>query len=142
VELTRAHVAVAVLRANLEGLRPDDAVRRLEAALAALVGDHALALARRASEGAVAGGTGACGLAPVLDALRQGRVEHLLIDPTGSYRGVVGEDELLAPAGEGGGIDLADLIVSRALATGAAVLPLTGDAAQVPTDGIGALLRW
>jgi hypothetical protein len=32
--------------------------------------------------------------------------------------------------------------VSRALATGAAVLPLTGDAAQVPTDGIGALLRW
>jgi hypothetical protein len=141
--LVGRRVATTTVHANLEGLRPDDAVRRLEAALDALVADEAQALVRRASEEAAAGAHGAHGLGPVLEALAEGRVEHLLLDPRRSHAGTVDAEERLAPAGKGEeAVDLTDLIVARALATGATVTPLPEDAARMLSGGIGALLRW
>jgi hypothetical protein len=143
--LAARRLPTATVHANLEGLRPDDAVRRLEAALDALVADHALALVRRASEEAAAGGLGACGLAPVLAALAEGRVERLLVDPGRPYTGTVGEEERLRPREEGEEpVELTDLIVSHALSTGAAVTPVLAGAAETLAGcgGIGALLRW
>jgi hypothetical protein len=74
-----------------------------------------------------------------------GRVAHLLIDPERVFPGTIAAGETLrAAAGPEDGVDLADLVVRRALTTDAAVTPLYGEAAVVleGRDGIGALLRW
>jgi hypothetical protein len=143
--LRRAGLGTTVLGATLEGVREEEAVARLRAALAGLVARQALEQAREAEAEATAGGRGACGLAHVLATLAEGRVARLLIDPSRSFPGAVGPDEWMSAAVEaGGGVDLTDWIVARALATDAAITPVHGEAAAVlkGRDGIGALLRW
>ncbi|HXG76735.1 MAG TPA: VLRF1 family aeRF1-type release factor [Gaiellaceae bacterium] len=143
--LREAGVATVVLDATLAGVPEEDARRRLRTALEGLVASRALELAREAKAEAAADGRGACGLADVLAALGEGRVARLLIDPARVFPGTVGPGEVLraaVPPEEG--VDLTDRIVARALATDAAVTPLSGEAAAVLQDreGIGALLRW
>jgi len=138
--VTVIRVPPTAIRANLEGLRTEDALGRLDAALEALVTEeHA-----RLAENVVSASSGVCGLVPVLAALNEARVARLFIDANRSFAGVV-EAEILATAGrDEDALDLTDLIVARALTTDAVVTPLNGDAARtlVACEGIAALLRW
>jgi Bacterial archaeo-eukaryotic release factor family 5 len=139
--LRECELTTTTLRANLEGLRTEDALGRLDAALEALVTEEQARLA----ENVVSASAGVCGLVPVLAALNEARVARLLIDANRAFAGVV-EAEILAAAGpdEEDAPDLTDLIVARALATDAAVTPLYGEAARTlaACEGIAALLRW
>jgi hypothetical protein len=138
-------LTTAAIEGNLEGLRTEDALERLRTALATEVRREGLERAQRAAEEAAAGGKGACGLVAVLAALADGRVAELLIDTTRTFVGVVGPGEMLAaPEGAEGTVELTDLIVSRALSTGAEVVPLNGDGVPpaVRSGGIAARLRW
>ena len=141
-ELLRAEgVATTTIGANLEGLRTEDAVARLENALETFVARQRARLA----EGVISAPNAVCGLVPVLAVLAEARVNRLLIDPSRTFPGVVGPGESLAAAGPGDDTaDLTDLIVARALATDAAVTPLSGDAARAlaASEGIAAALRW
>lgn len=141
-EVLRAEgVATTTIVANLEGLRTEDAVGRLESALQTLVARQQARLA----EDVVSAANGVCGLVPVLAVLAQARVDRLLIDTRRTFPGVVGPGESLSAAGPGEDpADLTDLIVGRALATDAAVTPLSGDAAGAlaASEGIAAVLRW
>jgi len=69
----------------------------------------------------------------------------LLIDTSRTYTGLVEPGGILRPNDRAdGAVDLTDLIVSRALSTGASVIPMLGDAAEhlAPRGGIAAHLRW
>lgn len=138
--LRECDLTTTTIRANLEGLRTEDALGRLDAALETLVAEEQARLA----ENVVSASSGVCGLVPVLAALNEARVARLLIDANRTFPGVV-EAEILAAAGhDEDAPDLTDLIVARALATDAAVTPLYGDAARTLSacEGIAALLRW
>ncbi len=138
-------VATTVLGVNLEGLREEEASARLEQARAELVAEQALELAGRVEAEAAAGQTGALGLDPVLAALNESRVETLVIVPQAVFPGRVGPGELFEAAdGTDGAVDVSDAIVAKALATGASVTPVAGEAAAALErgGGIGALLRW
>jgi hypothetical protein len=139
--LGRRDVPTATLEANLEGVRAEEAHRRLEAAAGALVAQRQVRLA----EEVVAAETGVCGLVRILGALAEGRVDELLIVADRTSPGVIGPGERLAASGPAEETsDLTDLIVARALATGAAVTPLSGEAGDRlrAYDGIAARLRW
>lgn len=138
-------LSTITIAANLEGLRTKEALGRLEAALETLSTETSLERVRVIQEEAAADANGACGLARVLAALNEARVASLLIDPSRTYAGLVEPDEILGTAaGAEGAVDLTDLIVSRALSTGAGVFPVHGDAAEQlgSCDGIAAHLRW
>lgn len=134
-------VATTTTDANLEGLRTEEAVERLENARESLVARQRAQLA----EDVVSAANAVCGLVPVLAALPEARVDRLLIDPSRSFPGVVGAGESLSAAEPGDDtVDLTDLVVARALATAAVVTPLSGDAAKAMAmpEGIAAALRW
>jgi hypothetical protein len=81
-----------------------------------------------------------------LEALAQGRVEHLLFDAERDYTGH-GIEEGLAYQGPPLGVDglpVAELMIERALETDARVTPLEGEpaAALDEHDGVVALLRY
>jgi hypothetical protein len=81
-----------------------------------------------------------------VEALSQGRVEHLLFDAERDYRGQ-GIEEGLAYAGPplgANGLPVAELMVERAIETAAAVTPLEGEAAAAldEQNGVAALLRY
>ena len=134
-------VVTTTTAANLEGVRRELAVEHLVHQLGQLDSlEHARVVADVLSSGA-----SVRGLVSVLAALAEGRVDHLLIDADAALPGVALPGEQLTAAREGeSGIDLTDLLVSRALATGASVTPLRGEAAELlaPGDGIAAHLRW
>lgn len=139
--LRRVGVVTTTTAANLEGLRHELAVERLEHELELL---DARERARITAD-VLSAGAGVRGLVSVLAALAEARVDRLLIDADRGFPGVVRPGELLAAAREGENeVDLTDLLVARALATGAKVTPLRGEAADVlgPCDGIAARLRW
>lgn len=134
-------VATTTIEANLEGARTDTARARFEEAIDALVERQRARLV----EDVVAAQDAACGLARVLGALAEGRVDELVIDADRAILGALGSGERLVAAELGQETtDLTDLIVARALQTGAAVKPVSGRAAEAlaPFDGIAALLRW
>jgi hypothetical protein len=135
-------IATIATRGNLVGIHEAEVRRRLQAALAKLATEQALALVRETISEDFTGGRGVLGLKDTLAALGSGRVDRLLIDPERTFPGTVGADENLAA--DETGEDLGDWIVASALATDASVLPVTGAAAQAlaPGGGIGALLRW
>ena len=138
--LRHGGLTTGTIDANLEGLRTDEALGRLEEALRTLATRTSLDRVRGVEEA-----NGACGLARVLAALNEGRVASLLIDPTRTYVGLAEPGGILrAVDAADGAVDLTDLIVSRALSTGAPVIPLLGDAAEHlgSCGGIAALLRW
>jgi Bacterial archaeo-eukaryotic release factor family 5 len=81
-----------------------------------------------------------------LEALGEGRVAHLLFDAERDYRGQ-GIEQGLAYTGPplgADGLPVAELMVERALQTGAAVTPLEGEAAAALSEqaGVAALLRY
>jgi Bacterial archaeo-eukaryotic release factor family 5 len=89
---------------------------------------------------------GSLGPQETLEALSQGRVEHLLFDAERDYSGH-GIEERLAYAGPAlgeDGLPVAELMIEQALETGARVTPLVGDAAAAlgEHDGVAALLRY
>ena len=103
--------------------------------------ERELALVSRVVDEARGGTRGALGAQETSQALAEGRVEHLLIDPEREYSGdPIGslnsddDDELPVP----------DRLVAAALATRARVTPVEGEAAErlAPSDGVGALLRY
>jgi hypothetical protein len=139
-------LATTTIDANLEGVRPEDAYRRLEAALDAMIDAHRLERARLAVEEAAAGAHGACGLDAILGALAEGRVAELLIDSSGTFVGLVDPGEVLRAGDEDSSATVAitDLMVVRALSTDAKVIALAGFVAELLADcgGIAAILRW
>lgn len=138
--LRGCELTTTTIRANLEGLRTEDALGRLDAALETLVAEEQARLA----ENVVSASSGVCGLVPVLAALNEARVARLLIDASRTFAGVVEAQILVAAGDDEDAPDLTDLIVARALATDAVVTPLCGDAARTLSacEGIAALLRW
>jgi hypothetical protein len=107
------------------------------------------ALAKRARDAALGFGSGALGLADVLHALNDARVEHLLYDPSVCYTGALDSDyRLHAVADAHNAITqeprLTERMVERCLRTAARVTPLEAGAAGSLADaeGIAALLRW
>lgn len=89
---------------------------------------------------------GSLGVQETLEALVQGRVEHLLFDAERDYAAVpLGEG--LAYGAEDGGDDelpLADRMIELALTTDAKITPLEAEAAEqlAEHDGVAALLRY
>jgi hypothetical protein len=143
--LRHGGLTTITIAANLEGLRTEQALERLEAALETLAAQTSRDRIRVIQEEAAADAKGACGLARVLAALNDARVASLSIDPSRTYTGLVESGEILRAADPvEGTADLTDLIVSRALSTGADVIPVLGDAAEHlgSCGGIAALLRW
>jgi hypothetical protein len=107
------------------------------------------ALVSRARDAALGLGSGALGLAAVLHALNDARVDHLLYDPNVRYSGALDSDSRLhAVADAEHAISqeprLTERIVERCLRTAARVTPLDAAAAGslADADGIAALLRW
>ncbi len=134
-------LATTTIEANLDGVRTEDALERLQHALDALVVRQQVELAKHV----VSAANGVCGLVPVLAVLAEARVDSLLLDAGQTFAGVLGADERMAAVIPGeDAADLTDLIVARALATGAAVIPVSGEAAAAlaAVEGIAAALRW
>ena len=104
--------------------------------------ERELALVSRVFDEARGGTRGALGAQETSQALAEGRVEHLLLDPERDYSDVPivflnsddDDDELPVP----------DRLIGAALGTSARVTPVEGEAAErlAPSDGIGALLRY
>jgi hypothetical protein len=143
--LRHGGLTTITIAANLEGLRTEQALERLEAALETLAAQTSRDRIRVIQEEAAADAKGACGLARVLAALNDARVASLSIDPSRTYTGLVESGEILRAADPvEGTADLTDLIVSRALSTGADVIPVLGDTTERlgSCGGIAALLRW
>jgi len=113
---------------------------------------RSLALAVR--DRALAGGAASLGLRETLAALAEGRVAVLVLDQDRDVGGTRTPDGRLSPAGEVPPATdqselvfephLAERMIERAFETGAEVVPLEPDAAEMlaSEDGIGALLRW
>ncbi|WP_240196843.1 VLRF1 family aeRF1-type release factor [Nonomuraea lactucae] len=100
---------------------------------------------------ALSGGRGSLGIGPSLALLNEGRVDCLLLDENGRWRGGRGPDGFLYPAGRAPhGVevvaepDLGERMIERALESGAEVMIVHADAAAglAEHDGVGALLRW
>jgi hypothetical protein len=117
----------------------------IEAHATAAVGqrnrERELTLVSRVFDEARGGTRGALGPQETSQALAEGRVEHLLLDPERDYSDVpivsldsVDDDDLPVP----------DRLVAAALATSARVTPVEGEAAErlAPSDGVAALLRY
>ena len=153
-ELHTDHVDVALVDRRLNGLSSSEIAEALAPQLDEAAARREEKLVARATDAALSGNQGALGLADVIAALEESRVEHLLFDPSRSYPGARSPDGRLAPEGVvPPGVYPADLIgeasltghlVERALATDAAVTPLSpaGRAALAEHGGIAALLRW
>lgn len=146
-------VATQLVDRDLEGLTLAQTFRELAPALAALRRCRDIALVQRIHDAALSGGNGAVGLADVLTALEEGRVERLVLDSARPLTGAVDPNGRLLPPGivPPGRADselrpeplLADWIAVRALHSGARVTVVHGDVADLAeTDGVAALLRW
>lgn len=111
-------------------------------------------LAEQARSNALAANSGATGLGETLGALRQGRVDHLLMATDGEWVGSRGPDGFLVPEGEiaptGDPADMVpephldDRMIEMALQQGARVTMLAPPEAEplAQAGGIGAILRW
>ncbi len=115
--------------------------RRVEEMLPELNGDRRRALIERIKEAAYAEGRSALGVQETLQALQEGRVEHLVYDAERDY-----SDGGLGLAGETGsdGLPLIERMIELALSTRAAITPVEGKSAGALTEqgGVVALLRY
>lgn len=153
-ELDRDQVDLALVDRRLNGLSAAEIADALAPELEAANVRREASLVGRARDAALSGNAGALGLADVVAALEDGRVEHLLFDPERAFPGVRAADGRLAPAGaEPPGADPSGLVaepsltphlVERALETDARVTPLSAAGAETLAEhgGIAALLRW
>jgi hypothetical protein len=104
--------------------------------------ERELALVSRVFDEARGGTRGALGPMETSQALAEGRVEHLLLDPERDYSGVpIVSLESVDDATE---LPVPDRLVAAALATSARVTPVEGEAAErlAPSEGVAALLRY
>jgi hypothetical protein len=108
--------------------------------------ERELKLVETVKESAYSGrARGSLGPQETLEALNQGRVEHLLFDAERDYRGQGIEQGLAYEAPPlTDGLPVTELMIERALDTGARVTPLVGDAAAALEEhaGVAALLRY
>jgi Bacterial archaeo-eukaryotic release factor family 5 len=121
--------------------------RRVEGLVPGLNREREMELVATVKESAYSGKERASlGPQETLEALSQGRVAHLLFDAERDYRGQ-GIEEGLAyegpPLGDDG-LPIAELMIERAVETGARTTPLEGDAAAGLEEhaGVAALLRY
>jgi hypothetical protein len=133
------------------GLPAGEVVGRIAGELAAVRVRRDAEMVQRATDLALAGGRGSLGLARTLGLLNEGRVDCLLLDESGRWRGGRGRDGFLYAAGQAPlGMetveepDLGERMIERALETRAEVMIVHRDAAVALTahDGVAALLRW
>jgi hypothetical protein len=129
---------------NLIPIPEQQLTERLAAPIESCNRRRELALISQVEEAALAGGRGTLGLSETASALSEGRVEHLLI----------ADAELPARSDEPVFATLAagaepppspgELLIERALATGAAITPVEGEAAErlVERQGAAAILRY
>jgi Bacterial archaeo-eukaryotic release factor family 10 len=110
------------------------------AAIEDLNRERELELVSRVFDEAKGGTRGALGAQETSQALAEGRVEHLLLDPERNY------DDAPIVALDGGEetVPVGDRLVAAALATSARVTPVEGQAAErlASTEGLAALLRY
>ena len=126
---------------NLVGDEPSTIAEALEPLIDDAWLTRARALADLARERTQAGGTGAGGALETLTSLAEGRVEHLILDPSADFSAVA---EMIPEAIGGPAELLAERAVEAAIATGAHVtaLPNSESAALTRAGGIAALLRY
>jgi hypothetical protein len=110
------------------------------AAIERLNRERELELVSRAIDEAKGGTRGALGAQETSQALAEGRVEHLLLDPECDY----GDAAIVALDRDDEDIPVPDRLVAAALATSARVTPVEGEAAErlSSTEGLAALLRY
>jgi hypothetical protein len=136
-----------VYRKNIGTEQPSAIAERVEELLPELSRERELKLVEKVKESAYSGKESASlGPQETLEALSQGRVEHLLFDADRDYSGH-GIEEGLAYEGpplDQDGLPVAEVMIERALETGARVTPLEGEpaAALDEHDGVVALLRY
>lgn len=126
---------------NLTGEEPTAVAEALEPLIADAWLQRATALVELARGRAQAGGAAALGAQETLGSLAEGRVEHLILDPDRDFSAAVG----MVPESIGGPPELlGERAVEAAIATGAQVTALAGDASSTLQDagGIAALLRY
>lgn len=147
---------VVKLPHTVSGLTPSKLAGVVEPALAEARAKRCLGLAQRARDAAFSANieAGACGLAPTLGALQEGRVSHLLLAEDGEWRGNRAPDGTLVTEFDvppGVTADqltpeprLDERMIELAFREGAdiTVLGSTTAAPLADTDGIGAILRW
>ncbi|WP_214319505.1 VLRF1 family aeRF1-type release factor [Nonomuraea sediminis] len=135
----------------IDNLPAGEVVRHVSDQLAEARARRDQALVSRVKDAALSGGRGVLGLNQTLALLNEGRVERLLLDESGQWRGGSGPDGYLYGAGETpDGVevidepDLGERMIERALESSAEVTILTGEAAADLADynGVAALLRW
>ncbi|MFI6601723.1 VLRF1 family aeRF1-type release factor [Nonomuraea sp. NPDC050536] len=135
----------------IDNLAAAEVVRHVADELAEARTRRDLALVSRAKDAALSGGRGVLGLNQTLALLNEGRVERLLLDESGQWRGDSGPDGYLYAAEEApDGVevvevpDLGERMIERALESSAEVTILAGEAATELADygAVAALLRW
>jgi hypothetical protein len=118
--------------------------REIEAQATAAIEDlnreRELELVSRVFDEAKGGSRGALGAQETSQALAEGRVEHLLLDPERNYD----DAPIVALNGDEEDLPVGDRLVAAALATSARVTPVEGEAAEqlASTEGLAALLRY
>lgn len=116
-------------------LSPSEVLEFVRPTLDEVRSRHDAALAVRARDLALSGGNGAVGLDDILSLLRQGRVEHLLLDEAGGWHA-----EPMAVAPE----DLEEEMIELTFEHGGDVTVLETRAAAelAEAGGVAAMLRW
>ena len=98
-------------------------------------------LIERIKEAAYAEGRSSLGIQETLQALQEGRVEHLVYDAGREY-----PDAPLTSTGESGqdGLPLIERMIEYAFSTGAAITPVENESARLldEQDGVASLLRY
>jgi hypothetical protein len=123
---------------NVISARPHEIAGRLEELLDELNRSRELELVRRVKDEAHGGTRGAVGRQETLEALEQGRVAHLVFDAALEDDGEPGGGD------DDGGLRLGERLIELALATGARVTPVEGEAAEAlaEAEGVAGLLRY
>ena len=126
---------------DVAGLALRDVALALASDLEAATDARERMLVERALDGAHSGGHGAAGAKDVLEALRAGRVQRLLLDSRAELQGAVDESGAILAQGPS---DLVEVMIERAVETDAAISLVAGESARRLADegGVAATLRW
>lgn len=128
-----------------------DTLDAVQQALSEQHGEHELDLVTTARDAAKSEGRGALGATDVTAALREGRVDHLLLSPDLELSGYVTDDGMLIFDEDTPGSDDATpeprfvhRMIERAITTDGKVTPVDGEAAEALEElgGVAAILRW
>jgi stalled ribosome rescue protein Dom34 len=123
---------------NVISAHPHVIAERLEDLLEELNRSRELDLVQRIKDEAHGGTRGAAGLQETLEALEQGRVAHVVFDAS------LEDEESGDAIADDRELRLGERLIELALATGARVTPVEGEAADAlaEADGVAGLLRY